>query len=219
MVREDKRRKPTKTGGAGNWLKKPFISIIERRDLLFLGVGLLLTAGFLLLFYLIFFGMRVAFDPILPTYDQFISATGATSLFDKITWFNYAEWNFLYLMIMGGAPAYLIVGIVGQWLLITVLFGLAIALASWGHLYRVALNMTLVFLVTQLILIWWNPSCSGIPGFEDLQSIASIMLLINFALTFGFAVIWNAILSRSLFKYTRQWENIDNKTWKAGKKA
>lgn len=208
---KNKKTQPISKTGFGGFMRKVLAGNVEVRDLLFFGIGLLLTATLLFFAYFILFNFRVAFNPILPTINELLDGMGVTSIWDKIVFFNYGEWLSITSLFMGIIPSELIAVGLLQIIVVWVLIGFFVCLASFGHTYRITLNVVLVVIAFQLMIIWFNPSLAG--GFGEIQSSASIMLLVNGAGVFGFALLFNITVGRLLFKYARQWENIGNKRW------
>ena len=184
-------------------LKKIIIGNVQISDVIFFILGVTVAGILVWIGYTIMFGMKIGFNEVLPTYEDIFASSGVTSLFDKITYFNYTQWTFLSILIMTGTPIVYIVGMIGQWIVIWIIMGLFLAISGLGHRYRVVLNAIVVFLILQLMIIWINPSLAGS---GDVRSMASVMVMINFIMVFLFAILFDKILSKTLFKYTREWE-------------
>jgi len=194
-----------------NWFQKIITGNIEVRDVIFFVGSLVLASLLLWLGYEILYGVQVAFTDM-GTYGEWIGDYGAVSIFDKVTMFSNIQWGIMIVPVMEGYMEF-IGAMIGQWIIIWLVLGIFMALSGLGHRSRVAYNMFFVFLIIQLIAIWTSPLFAGVidPEFGgSIQSSASIMLLINFAMVFLFALLFNKLLSGTIFKGLREFENVNN---------
>lgn len=178
------------------------IGFIEVRDVIMLLIGV--SAAILLTWFigymLIFFNLGIGFTP--PTYAEYFTSNGITSLFEQIAWYNYLQaTTFIWATYLAPPLAF---GLVIEMILLWAFFGLIVALSSLGHKVRIVLVSIIVILITNWLIVWLIPVSSA-PS--DFRGTGSLMAFIQFIFVLSFALLWNLILTKTrIWQDVRDWE-------------